>query len=503
MVKNQFFKGKYLNPQKHFAFILWAVFFCYSICAALIFQKVLLPLIPSFHAGGGLMSNDAVYFDSVASALAEEIRLHGWSSWQIYPANGARGNVAILAALYALFGHDPTVIIPVNAAIHALGGLLIFLLTRELSDKASVGTYAGLIAASLFVVFPSALVWYGQNHKDGYMIAGALLILLTWVKAIRGQKDIYGWLILVLCNLAGVVLIGSVRPYFLVVSLVATIGALLAILTVALLRGQLRRITKLVAFYLIAAIVLAVGVKVASVTVVGSQATAAVTGFGQMGDVYEGWQGARHSRAKRITVDINGEQHVAYEDKTEFWQWRDTPFLPDSIEKYLQTAASTRAGLIDFGFSVNAKSMIDEYITPQSVGEMAAYMPRALQVALLAPFPSSWLTHTSMSRLIATGEMIIYYLCVPGIFLLLCYNRKPAILMAIYYACFYLLVYGFTQANLGTLHRYRYGYLFIILQLGVLGWFTWLDKTGRLNRLERLLKRPQESSDSSEIAVAG
>lgn len=527
MTKNQFIEVKYLKSQKHFALILWMVFFCYSICAALIFQKVLLPLLPSFHAGGGLMSNDAVYFDSVASALAEEIRLHGWSNWQIYPANGARGNVAILAALYALFGHDPTVIIPVNAAIHALGGLLIFLLARELSEKATVGTYAGLIAASLFVVFPSALVWYGQNHKDGYMIAGALLILFTWVKAVRGQEDIRGWLTLALCHFVGVLFIGSVRPYFLIVTLVATIGALLIILAVALLRGQLRHVTKLVAFFIIAAITLAVGIKTASITVVGSKATDTITvtdtGFGQMGDVYDNMKVVKHRKLSKskdsTTTDTTtttdtataiakdeGSTNVvnSTDDKSaDMWLWRDTTFLPNSIEKYLESAAKTRAGLIDFGFRVNAKSMIDEDITPQSIGEVAAYMPRALQVALFAPFPSSWLVNTSMSRLVASGEMFIYYLCVPGILLLLRYNRKPAVLVAIYFACFFLLVYGFTQANLGTLHRYRYGYLFIVLQLGVLGWFTWLDKTGRLNRVDRLLKPRQESDSSAENMVAG
>lgn len=198
-----------------------------------------------------------------------------------------------------------------------------------------------------------------------------------------------------------------------------------------------------------------------------------------MGDVYENWQG-------------KGE-----------WQWRDTRFLPDSIERYLETAARTRAGLIDYGLSVSAKSMIDERIAPQGVGEVAVYLPRALQVALFAPFPSSWLANTSMTRLVATGEMIIYYLCLPGIFLLLFYNRKPEILVVIYFACFFLLVYGFILANLGTLHRYRYGYLFIVLQLGVLGWFTWLDKSGRLTRLACLLQPPHELSYSAESMPAG
>lgn len=416
------------------------------------------------------MTNDAVYFDSVASALAEQIRLHGWSSWQLYPSIGARGNVAILAALYVLFGHDITLIIPINAAIHAFGGVLIFLLARELSDKSCIGTYSGLIASSLFVIFPSALIWYGQNHKDGYMIVGALLILLTWVKAVQGLDDIRGWPTLVLGHFLGMVLVASVRPYSLRLFFVATVGAWLAILVVALLRRQLRRATKLIMFFLVAIITLVVGIKVVSSMVVGSKkATATITRSSQMGDVYENWLG-------------NGE-----------WQWREAPFLPDSIGKPIETVARTRAGLIDYGLRVNAKSMIDVDIKPQSPEEVAAYLPRALQVALFAPFPSVWLVNTSMTRLVATVEMFICYLCFPGILLLLVYSRKPAILISIYWACFFLVVYGFTFANLGTLYRYRYAYLFPLLLLGVLGWVTWLDKIACLNRLVRWLQPPQES----------
>ncbi|MDD5412992.1 MAG: lipid II flippase MurJ, partial [Methylobacter sp.] len=160
-------------------------------------------------------------------------------------------------------------------------------------------------------------------------------------------------------------------------------------------------------------------------------------------------------------------------------------------------------GLIVYGVNIKAKSMIDENIAPQSIGGMAAYLPRAMQVALFAPFPSSWLTNISMFRLVAVGETFIFYLCVSGMFMLLIYNRKPAVLMAIYFACFFLLVYGVTQANLGTLYRYRYGYLFIMLMLGLLGWFTWLDKTDRLKWLIHLFQPPASlPSPSEEAAVA-
>jgi hypothetical protein len=206
---------KLFDRPKNIAFILWVVFFCYSICMALIFQKLLLPNLASLQTGTGLISNDATYFDSVASSLADEIRVFGWHRWRLYPAQGAPGNVSILGALYAIFGHDSSLVIPINAALHALGGLLIFQLAKEIANKESIGTYAGIIAGCLFVLFPSAIVWYGQNHKDSYAIAGMLLALLVWVKAIKNPTDNSSWRLLALGNIVAIVLVGMVRPFVL------------------------------------------------------------------------------------------------------------------------------------------------------------------------------------------------------------------------------------------------------------------------------------------------
>ena len=69
------------KQQTNITFILWVVFFCYSICAALIFQVLILPYLSSIQTGSGSITTDAVYFDKVASSLASEIEANGWNSW--------------------------------------------------------------------------------------------------------------------------------------------------------------------------------------------------------------------------------------------------------------------------------------------------------------------------------------------------------------------------------------------------------------------------------------
>ena len=63
--------------------------------------------------------------------------------------------------------------LPLNAVLHACSGLCLVLIGRHLfsGNFARVGS---LVAGYLYVVFPSSLNWYGQNHKDEYAALGFL-----------------------------------------------------------------------------------------------------------------------------------------------------------------------------------------------------------------------------------------------------------------------------------------------------------------------------------------
>ena len=88
------------------------------------------------------------------------------------------------------------------------------LLRRELWPG-RVGNIGGIIAASLFIVFPSALNWYGQLHKDGYTITGVLLILLSWVWALDRKPSLKTGIWLIVGTTAGMLLVVFVKPYYL------------------------------------------------------------------------------------------------------------------------------------------------------------------------------------------------------------------------------------------------------------------------------------------------
>ena len=214
--------------------LFWCVGFVYASLLALLLQKGVLPLIPALHAGHGLLSNDAIVFHNLAVEVAERIRMNGWSEWRLYP-NGW-GNVGMLSAIYALFGPEPAWFIPINAAAHVTGAVLIYRMGGRLCPG-NAGMLGGLIAGIAFLTFPSALQWYGQNHKDAFAIAGTLLVLDAWLDLHSGQDVAWtGFMLLVGRVVFGAMLVGLVRPYFSVVLVCALIVSFLVATATVLIR---------------------------------------------------------------------------------------------------------------------------------------------------------------------------------------------------------------------------------------------------------------------------
>ncbi len=438
-----FLKYFHFDRHKVSILLLGLVFFCFSISAALLFQKLILPHLTSILAPGMALTIDSVRYDSIALEMAQQIKQHGWSSWQLFPNNYTSPHVSILAALYAVFGHDPTLAIPLNALFHALGGVLVFMIVIELSSNYLVGVCAGIIASFIFVLFPSALNWYGQILKDGYAIVGVLAILLIWLKGVRVPPNTGKSFFLILLSLLVLCFLVIIRPYYFKLILLFLIIWFIAMI---IARFFLMHKNAWV-FFLYVILTFA-------------------PAYGFLDSI------GTFSQAR------SGEAYAAHQIKG--WGWQTNDLLPRKLDKQLEIVAKTRGGLIAAGIDKGASSIIDSNETPSSFGEVIRYLPRAFQIALLAPFPSTWLEKISMPRLLASAEMVVIYSCLFGLIPLLRLNKSPQVIFAFCFSAFFLLVYGFVSANLGTLYRVRYAFELIMVMLGVIGWVSLLNHKGVL-----------------------
>lgn len=420
--------------------LFWGLSFVYASLMALMFQKLVLPLTPSLHAGHGLLYNDPWVFHTMAVEMANRIREHGWGEWKLYPGGGAGGNVALLSALYVFFGPDPASFIPFNAAAHATGALLLYKIGSRF-HPGPFGAVGGLVGGFLYLIFPSALQWYGQNLKDAFAIAGVLMVLYAHLEAYMNPSPRMRMLLPL--TVAAALLLFIVRPYFIVVALVGLIIAWLGCVFFAVVTRDL--VAKWRQFLRGAILLAGLGVVASFATHILPTTTSP-------------FEGGAVSEGSEALVTSTG------------WKWHRTAWLPTIVDRTFEHAAETRALFVAYNRSVSAGSGIDEDRLPGDALGVIAYLPRALAISLFSPFPSSWGERVSAPRLVGAIETSIWYLFFPGIFLL--FIRRPSynIVFAVLFGASILTLLGFVHPNVGTVYRQRFAYWMLALTIGAVGW---------------------------------
>lgn len=441
--------------------VLWLFGVAYAFVIALVLQKLVMPIMPSLHAGHGLLNEDAITFHNMAMAMADRIHVSGWSEWRLITGSSYSANVGILAAIYAVFGGDPVWFLPLNAGFHALGALLVLRL-GPCCIPGMGGWVAGGVAALLFLVFPSALVWYGQNHKDAFLIAGYLLLLFAFVRAMARPSFRAMLSDFVLLG-AGAVLVATMRPHMLTVYTTAFAIVLLATAIWRLIRPSCNRSPEVWHGLLMLGVMLAVTLVISPVTPVISPVTPVTSPVTPV---------ISPLSLEHPAVNLSSSATDAH--------WERTGLLPYVIEQKLEQVSLVRAHFIGSNRLRGAGSIIDGDISPANAWEMAAYLPRALWVGLFAPFPDTWLERPTVPRLVGVVETLIFYLIAPGVLILAWCKPSLSLFVCLGVSAVVLTVLSYTSPNIGTLHRIRYGPLFVFMLAGAGGWTLLLGKVGHL-----------------------
>jgi putative peptidoglycan lipid II flippase len=451
-------------------------YFSYAMIAAILFQKVLLPWQSQLHAGHGLLVGDSEFFHVAAQQLAETISLYGWSAWKLFPVANAYGNVGINGAIYAFFGVDPAFVIPLNASVHALSGVMLYRIISMVGGDGQDARWAGVISGSLFVLFPTALNWYGQLHKDGYAILGLLFLVWSWLTLFIRSVDLKRYMKVVVMYVVGISLLGVARPYVLKLLIPITIlTSLLFFVSVHSVKNHVQTNKKLYkALVIIGFVILNILAIYYFSHLISAWASLEVQSGGEN---YANW------------VSLSG------------WAWQHSAWLPKSLDSYFQTLANTRTALIEYGIDAGAKSMIDTDRLPSDIYGLIAYVPRALQIALFAPFPTTWLKPSSLVHLISTLEMAVIYIGLAGMLFLEWRKRWPQIGLLLLFSGSLLIIYGITTANLGTLYRLRYFPIMLLLGLGMLGWVSLINKY-RKPRMQAMNTAPELAQSEEKSAHA-
>jgi hypothetical protein len=449
---------------------VWLVTFLYAALAAVLVQLVVLPhLLPTWHAGSGLLvGGDWIAFHNYAVGRAARIRAQGWGAFELRPMGQAP--VGIASAVYALTWSEPWTLIPLNAALHATAAVLLcHLLHGFVMDWrwAAIGT-------APFVFYPTALVWVAQIHKDGFAIAGYFCLFAAFADLAREDPVTVTWRALgrtLLLVPIGLGLIWLVRPDLIIVAY-ATAGLALGVLAV----GIAARIWRDPRSWRPAVVLLAL---VTLTTLAGASLTNTPSRLLGARDTAAG---QAHDNAARPVAEA-GEPVLRWDELQRGVRaipWYRSTWLPTAVDRVAYRIALIRE--VFLVYYLDGQSTVDIGVGFYRASDLLRYLPRALQIALLAPFPTHWretgsLDWTIASRRVVAIEMLGVYAALLPLPAVIWRWRRRTELWIVVLPCLAILgVYSLVVPNLGALHRFRYGFLMVLVGLGIAGGLDLLSR---------------------------
>ena len=190
---------------------------------------------------------------------------------------------------------------------------------------------------------------------------------------------------------------------------------------------------------------------------------------------------------KNVRV-LNSRLELLIQNESD-WQAKSkiSKFLDLNTWKVLELRNTYAVRYITPDRTLGVGSMIDPFLTFTGFYDGLIYLPRAIQVAFLSPFPSHWMetgaTTGRIGRIISGFEMIIMYLIYIGFLyaaiLKFAVIKRLIPVMALSVTVFILI--GYTLPNIGTIFRFRIDFIMPIFMVGAFGISLIINKFNKKN----------------------
>jgi putative peptidoglycan lipid II flippase len=336
---------------------------------------------------------------------------------------------------------------------------------REFYPNTQIATWSALP----FLIYPSAMSWYTQIHKDGFSILGYLLItygLIFLFKREQGTEKLFQSISKpVFLIFSGFFLLFFIRPYqikmlqgFLVVLLLPSIF-LLGYWKFRLKMGWSRILVSLGIFFA----TLYTTTLVRYVEAYRPPGDLSTSEFSPKTEEKEPEKETSYAYVKRPNGElIKFQSYIS--------TWDSSSWLPEIVDSKIYHLARVREGFRST--RPDQGTNIDLHIGFHNANEFFAYLPRAFEISLLAPFPKYWFEKAhfapSSARKISGIEMVgVYFSLLFFVLAIFRWRKSPPFWVFFVLTIGMLITYGSVITNVGSLYRYRYGQLMAVMAFGV------------------------------------
>jgi hypothetical protein len=470
--------------------VIFLIAFLCTASIMMLCREVFIPMI-SPGVSHGLVGHDPEYYHSLGVAASQEIKEKGWAAWTLRP--DGQSIAGILGALYVFVGPDSRVVIILNALLHVTGTMALYgIMTRFVSWKLAV-----LICVPYWLSPYQMMMLYSQPNKDSFVWAGGMVLAYGWMELVRIFQSTTPsmskiWFRALLLVYAGAGLMAFARPYLAAIIMFHGAGVLCWLL---------------IRF-----------VRACSA---------------------DGATGARDQAVKLVTlvlllgaimpfsrVDFESEAGVRrleyLKSLPEILSWKRTEWIPESIDSKIATIMIAHRGSfreflndrLQDGevVSKNAReALIDLDHRFEDMTDVAAYLPRAVQIGLFAPFPEQWAlfafpsgsgywsVSTWYPRPPVKGlRMFVAYIAYAFLLWgLMRFRDRQDLAFIIGFSLTFILFYGLAVPHVGALDRYRSPFFSLLVTTGLAcAVRCWVD------RKVRVFRRPHASLDDSGTVSA-
>jgi hypothetical protein len=393
----------------------------------------------------GSFAFDSYDYQRGASETSQLLRSGNLRAW----ANAAEPlHVKLIAVPFALLspvsGYSPLSAEPYNLFFYLAIVCLVFALGSELG-----GRRAGIFAAVLVALWPTFLLHTLQLLKDSLFITAALAFL---------------WCAITLLS----------RTYTATASAGVSLIAILLLLLLAFVRGGS-------VLLLVAVAILILGLLIVR------QATERRLLFWNMlpavailliGLILAPFISGRtiHYTKKYSSDQIGPLKNVAdREDRMPtviVWKKREPSGHSAAGDRFARRISSIRSR---FAASYsNAGSLLDAQTEFRNVGDLLRYIPRAFEIGMWAPFPSTWFFSGrrvgNLGKIISGLETLaIYLLQVTAVLALIREPRRPARWFVIAIIICGVTALAFVIPNTGAIYRFRYVFWILLIVAAISG----------------------------------
>ena len=422
--------------------------FAYAWVVSFLLQVVVIPRnFSGLDAARGLVVFDSIGFDGIASIKAKEILRNGWSAWELRPGDGNMP-AGIASIFYVIWKPVPYSVLPFNSLIHAIAAGVVLLILRSFFQK-----LPAVLGAAVFALNPAAMEWVSQIHREGVFICGNLMFIFGMIRlsvennSKNDPSDKFTIVLPLALAIFGVGVVWIARIYWIPVMAISSI-MVLAISVINVKPVWAKQANA----YSVLRIIGIVSIITLQILVIRNCAPSGLLDMS--------------------SIPFSKAQESEEKNSAHSMFWSKTSWLPNFVDGRLYRMALWRRGAILHG----GGSIVDSDRLLWSSVEIFSYIPRALQVGVLSPFPSLWSGQASTPALTIGRKIVgittcIFYICLVGSILGIAKMRARPEVWAMTGLCLIgILVYAIGYPNVGTLIRYRYGFYMLVVAFGTAHW---------------------------------